>query len=469
MPARAISPRTGRWIGLALALIILAPALLVAACSWKALGPASANAIAPDHPFYDPARHIGEPTIRVRIARARPAVTIDAPSGDVQVKLTPGFAPHLTSHMTPPIQVTASHTAWRIIDGLGATRTIPRVRAGAAEPTEDTLTIHPPLHAALDFDNAKHSGDLVLHAVNPDDQTSSPGAAIDVVEHVPIELYLSGVISKELYASWRLETYKAQAIAARSYALHERQRRATQGGYVDVENSTANQVYAGRTANRTAIKAIEQTRGVVLTWRGDVLRAYYCSTVGGRAASAADTWPTGPGSTFNLAAPLQASARTDVDSFSPRYRWTVERRRDALSARLRAWAQRHGSALRNIRKVKRIEVHATNAFMRPTRYRLYDDDGSWYELSAEALRVACNTPAPDLPFPAGKKRISSSDFEVTTRGDTLVFKGRGFGHGVGMSQFGAEGMARAGVTADEILAHYYPGATLERAYSRSTR
>lgn len=462
-----VSRTTGRLLGIALALAILAPALLIAACSWKSLGPGGGLGAAPSlDPFYDPARHIGEPTIRVRIARGEPTVTIDAqdthePS---QLTVTPAFAPHLAHTMAPPIQVALGPTAWRIIDGLGATRTIPRKSAGAALPHEDTLTIHAPAASSLLFEGALRPGDIVLHALE-DDAGAQSAAAIDVVEHLPIELYLAGVVAKELYANWRLETFKAQAIAARSYALHERQRRANDQAYVDVEASTYNQAYLGHTTNRTAIRAVEQTRGVVLTWQGEVLRAYYSSTVGGRAASAADTWPTSVGFEFNAAAPIQASPRTDVDDFAPLHRWTVERSRDELSQRLRAWAQAQGSALRNLKLVGRIEVAQRNQYQRPTRYRIYDADSSWYELSAEALRVACNATTSTLDFPTAKQRINSSDFEVVAKGDdTLIFHGRGFGHGVGMSQFGAEGMARAGMTADHILTHYYPGAALERAY-----
>ncbi|MCA9294568.1 MAG: SpoIID/LytB domain-containing protein [Phycisphaerales bacterium] len=467
LPQPTISRTTGRLLGVALALAILAPALLIAACSWKSFssGNGGFGPGAPNDPFYDPARHIGEPTIRVRIARAEPTITIDAqgPSTTTLLTVAPAFAPHLANTITAPIQVTLGPTAWRIIDGLGATRTIPRKDAGAAPPHADTLTIHAPMNTILSFDGAQRPGDIVLHAL-----TDAPGAqsalAIDVVEHVPIELYLAGVVAKELYSSWHLETFKAQAIAARSYVLHERRRRAANDAYVDVEASTRNQAYIGHTTNRTALRAVEQTRGVVLTWQGQVLRAYYSSTVGGRAASAGDTWPTSAGFEFNAAGPIQASPRTDVDDFSPLYRWTVERSRDELSQRLRAWAQAQGSLLRQVQLVKRIEVSQRNEYQRPTRYRIYDDDDKWYELSAEALRVACNTSTQALPFPSNKQRINSSDFDVDTKSDTLVFRGRGFGHGVGMSQYGAEGMARAGLTADDILAHYYPGATLERAY-----
>ena len=100
------------------------------------------------------------------------------------------------------------------------------------------------------------------------------------------------------------------------------------------------QAYIGATSNPRALAAARDTRGMVLEWGGEILRAYYSSTTGGRAASARDVWPTDPGFEFNLADPIQASKRNDADEFSPLYRWEVTRDRARLTRRLRA----HGNA-----------------------------------------------------------------------------------------------------------------------------
>ena len=113
----------------------------------------------------------------------------------------------------------------------------------------------------------------------------------------------------------------------------------------------------------------------------------------------------------------------------------------------------------------KIEPVSFNSFDRPQRYRITEEGGRWWELSAETTRLAVNhTGDSGLERPTRAQRVNSGDFTTRREGNTLVFNGRGFGHGVGMSQFGAEGMARQGRAADEILMHYYPGAALQRAY-----
>ena len=275
------------------------------------------------------------------------------------------------------------------------------------------------------------------------------------------------MIAKELYASWRPVTFEAQAIAARSYALHERARRRADGRHFDVESTTKDQAYAGATENSRAHDAARATRGLVLTWAGSVLRAYYSSTTGGRAASARDTWPTSEGFEFNLAPPIQASPRDDSDAFSPVFRWEVERSTRDVLRRFRAFGRARGASIRNIRSLGTIRVLDRNEFGRPRTYRVTDESGRAWTLKAEDIRVACNHPGePDdsIPPVTRAERVLSGDFTAEIVRGRVVFSGRGFGHGVGMSQFGAEGMARRGEDARTILRHYYPGAVIERAY-----
>src|SRR5690606_22258115 len=161
------------------------------------------------------------------------------------------------------------------------------------EPADARLPGAPP--ALLETDGGKFPGRLRI----------LPGATLEVINLVPLETYVAGVISKELYSTWPLETYCAQAVTARSYALHERARAARDGRAYDLENTTADQVYGGANMLLVAEQAAEITRGQVLKRRGVILRAYYSSTCGGRPGSAADTWPTGPGYEFNLVDAIQ--------------------------------------------------------------------------------------------------------------------------------------------------------------------
>jgi len=250
--------------------------------------------------------HESEPLIRVRIVRGESTVTIAGPEtvhllGPSRPRIRAAAASSdddfgASSQTVPtPITVTLGQEAWRITDGRGNSRRMPRATGG---PAADALRITSLSGEMLTLDSKRLPGALWLHG-----RSGSGDAAgtIDVVEHLPIEVYLPGVIAKELYPNWGLETFKAQAIAARSYAMQERQRRLSIGSFFDLESTTQDQVYGGSTTNPTALRAVDLTYGQVLTWNGHLLRAYYSSTTGGRAASARDTWPTGPGYEFNLA------------------------------------------------------------------------------------------------------------------------------------------------------------------------
>ena len=410
--------------------------------------------------LYGAEESAGAPVMRVRIARDEHRIEVGGAKG-VLVR-TDERASRDQAVRTPAI-VTLGASGWMVRGADGITMAMGK---GAAAASVAALIIRSDGSALLTVGGgggATLPGEVRLY---PDAGETGP-AGFHVVEHVPIDQYLPGVVAKELPAGWEIEAYKAQAVAARSYALHERRRRIAMGSDFDVESTTQDQAYEGATGNERAHEAVRATRGLVLTWKGTLLRSYYSSTSGGRAASARDTWPTGPGFEFNLAAPIQASARDEADKASPLYRWTVERPTEELLQRFRAYGREHGGGgggLRGIGSLSEIKVIERNSFGRPQKYSVVDSGGTSWTLSAESIRLACNEDAPDLPPITRDKRINSGDFEATVQSDIVVFKGRGFGHGVGMSQYGAEGMAKAGKTYEQILKHYYPGATIDRAY-----
>jgi stage II sporulation protein D len=408
--------------------------------------PSATEQAAPARPvswYYRLDRLRGEPVMRVRVGRDVETLTITGPR---RVTLTPpAGADELLIVETP----------------LTITRVGGRFRARFAQ--EDlsfddapgaALTIKPLGDELLRLDDDPVPGVVAL--------VPTGAGGFDIVERVGIEAYLPGVIAKELYSNWHPETFKAQAIAARSYALHERARRRSIGSAFDVENTTADQVYGGATTHEVAHRAVRETAGVVLAWEGSVLRAYYSSTTGPRAASAADTWPTEGEFAFNLARPIQATPRGEEDKLSPRWNWSVTRDAGTLARRFGAFGSDRGSTLRRLRTIRSIEPIARNAFDRPSRYRVVERNGDAHELRAEDLRVAMNFRAPGVPKPEG--RVYSSDFRVLIAAGKATITGQGFGHGVGMSQFGAQAKALAGETAEDILMWYYPGAELARAY-----
>ena len=287
---------------------------------------------------------------------------------------------------------------------------------------------------------------------------------VQAINHVELERYIAAVASRELYPSWELAAYEAQAIAARSYALQSMSLAKFRDRAWHVESSTVDQAYPGHTTHERAILGAINTRGRVLAHRGRVLRAYYSSTSGGRSGAAADTWPTTAGFEYNLDAPIQSYAVVHASEASRLHRWQVVRTTDDVTRRLRAWGHAAGHTLKNARAVTNITVHRTNRVGRPAAYRVGERNGVRHVLSAEQLRIALNHNAKVLTDVTGDQRVRSGDIEVTAAGSRLVIRGRGFGHGVGMCQFSAQALAKRGWTAEAILKNFYPGASLERAY-----
>lgn len=286
---------------------------------------------------------------------------------------------------------------------------------------------------------------------------------IDVLELVPLETYLAGVIVSEMPKHWPLGAFHVQAVCARTYALHERQRAIKAQRTWDLEAGEIDQAYNGGPEIPIAAKAVAETRGVVLTTEGHLLRAYYSSTCGGRTAGAASIWPTGPGFEFNLDKPIQANPREALCQGSPIYRWSVTRERAELSKQIRQWARANSHACAKMGYISSLRVDKTNEVGRPTRYIITDDEGDKFAIAAELLRVACNYTIPGVRI-TKETRVRSGDMEMEITPGGIVVTGRGFGHGVGMCQYCAKAMAERGDKWQDMVARFYPGAKLERAY-----
>ena len=140
----------------------------------------------------------------------------------------------------------------------------------------------------LIFQGKPYPGSIVLVPVA--DENGRPTGRMDVVNHVGMESYLPGVLERELYGSWNPATFRALAIAARSYAVFEAALNADK--HYDLESTTASQAYGGRTANPKALSAVNQTRGQLLAYNGRIVPAFYSSCCGGSGqdAKAAFTW-----------------------------------------------------------------------------------------------------------------------------------------------------------------------------------
>jgi stage II sporulation protein D len=281
----------------------------------------------------------------------------------------------------------------------------------------------------------------------------------DVVNVVAMEAYLPGVVAGELFSHWLGQTRAAQAIAARSFAASEQEWFRDRRGW-DVTGTAHSQVYHGRTDHRQTLEAVAVTRGVMLGYNGHLVAGYYSSCCGGTAACAVDAIGDNP---INGLPPLAGRSGQDVCTDVSVARWTIDRAVRGLTRRFAAWGRYRGrSQVAELGEIAAIEVIRRNEHGRPTRYAVTDTDRKRVELSAEHLRDAADFSRDGLTRPA--EPLRSSHVSVSIGDGTVTFTGQGFGHGVGMCQYGAETMARAGADYPEILEWYYPGVELVKTY-----
>ncbi|NIY07505.1 MAG: SpoIID/LytB domain-containing protein, partial [Gemmatimonadetes bacterium] len=261
---------------------------------------------------------------------------------------------------------------------------------------------------------------------------------LQVVNRVPLEHYVAGTLGRETYPGWAAETFKAQAVATRTYALHEAARHAD--GPFDIEAGTRGQVYGGFDAESPqAVAAASATRGEYLAWGGRPILAVFHSASGGRTASAEEVW--------GRALPYLVSVPVENEEDSPDTYWRASVSRTTLGRALVPLGVQVGP-VRELRVVER----SPSGRARSVRVRGRDGER---EIEARALRESL-----------GGKVIRSTLFEIRATPDGFLIVGSGHGHGVGMSQWGAEAMARRGAGYREILASFYPGTEVVRGEAR---
>jgi stage II sporulation protein D len=279
---------------------------------------------------------------------------------------------------------------------------------------------------------------------------------LQVVNHVPLEVYLPSVVGSEMPASWPLEALRAQAVAARTYALKGRKPSAL----FDLQATTASQVYKGVEAETPSTRAaVEGTRGLVLTYNNALIDAVFHSSSGGNTESSGDLWPR--------QLPYLVSV-PDYDNTSPVRDW----RQPLDQTKLRQAFPELGGALG-------IDVVSTTPTGRVRQARVVGPSGqlaltgaqlrsrlglksTWvrFELVPTTMPLTGEPTSLTPPPPVAALTLPAPS-AATDEAVQLVAVGRGFGHGVGMSQWGALAMAQRGDTFATILRHYYRGTALQ--------
>lgn len=258
------------------------------------------------------------------------------------------------------------------------------------------------------------------------------GDGIAVVNELLLEDYLPGVVRAEAGDKFPREALRAQAIVARTYAAHQRLINA--GKPYHILASTAHQQYFGRVApGSPAWDAVRETAGQVLLWEGDVFPAFYHTESGG--------FTEDPRTVF--AARNMPALRPVVCPFSagsPHYLWNLDVRLADLGEALR-----RGGV--DVGQIRRIVVAERTPSLRAVTVAVAGTRGSAQLRGNDFRRLV------------GYDTLKSTLFAVAVDGDVAHFSGRGYGHGVGMCQWGAKGMAERGYAARQILEFYYPGTT----------
>lgn len=256
---------------------------------------------------------------------------------------------------------------------------------------------------------------------------------ITVINELGLEEYLYGVIRMEINPAWPSEAVRAQAIAARTFAVRNLGRFAREG--FDLRDTVESQVYGGVTfEDPRATDAVDATRGLLLVHGGGPIFAAFHADSGGRTESNEDVWG-------GRAHPYLRGVDDPYSAGSPHARWAARLALSEIASRMRRGGVR-------ISDVGGIEVLRTSESGRVLNLRVAGADGP-VELSGHRFRML-----------TGADVIRSTMFSVRVEGTWAVFEGSGWGHGVGMSQWGARGMALRGMTFTQILRHYYTGAEI---------
>lgn len=274
-------------------------------------------------------------------------------------------------------------------------------------------------------------------SVDPDEDRR---ASLRLINFVPLEAYVASVVASE-YPFTEPEGVKAQAILARTYAL----RAVRANRPFDVSDNTGSQVYHGDGhATPVTRRGTEATRGQVLRYGSALVEATYYSSSGGHTANNEDIWRGSP-------IPYLRGKPDPYDTEAPDYRWSTTAE---ASGTLRALGRRFGG------QVSGFEISRRSQEGRVTRVRLLGTQPR--EISGNEFRSTVNGAF-------GARTVRSTHFSVERRGNRYVFEGRGFGHGVGMSQYGARARARAGHSYRDILAFYFTGTRLDTIQSSPPR
>lgn len=352
------------------------------------------------------------------------------------------------------------------------------------------------------------------------------GGNITVVNVVELEDYIKGVVCYEMGRSWPLEALKTQAVCARTYALRNLNHHSNLG--FDLCNTASCQVYYGVGSNRadygpsdTSDRAVEETAGKVLAYRGELAATYYSSSHGGASEEIANVWSNNKAGDYPYLCGVIDPYEETIADLNPKSHWTVSYTAKELTQRLNNKGYGVGSSIDDLEltysslgNVIKVTVHWKNGQKNIFKPGGNNSNGIRGVFGVDSIHFTVNGQTANknsqsgssssgngsyavngsgalsdldgLYVITGKGTVTKADEDlyvitgdgdiseleekaqtgsgtnegggtVTVSGSSYVFEGGGWGHQIGMSQYGANAMARLGFTYDEICTFYYPG------------
>lgn len=336
----------------------------------------------------------------------------------------------LTLKVEGPYRIFDGATGKKLLDGNGLKASLVSCTTKGIQWAEDLfpstgIRVEAQNTAAVFVNGRRYRGTISLVAVGE--------TKITAINTLELEEYLKGVVSREISDRWPLEAIKAQAIVARTYTLYIQEQK--KYPLYDLTSDVSSQVYGGQTSEkyRTSI-AVERTKGLVLFYGQEILPAYYHAACGGWTENVSELWRQD-------LPPLQGVACAFCRR-SPHAFWKRNLRLKDIQDKLNARGYTLGL-------IKEIAVVERNKSQRIRKLKITTRDGKEAFISGKDFR---NYVGPNL--------IKSNDYAIEMKGYYVDFIGKGWGHGVGLCQWGANFMARDGFKSEEILTHYYPGADI---------
>lgn len=258
-----------------------------------------------------------------------------------------------------------------------------------------------------------------------------------VINRLDLEEYLYGVMLPEISPNWPEETLKAQAIISRTYALKNLTKHS--GENFHLCDSVHCQVYFGLAGESPRTnKAVDTTRGVILVYQDEPIDAFFHSICGGYTEKPSNVWYSSHNPEY------LEGVKCKFCEDDPRYYWEYSLSKKKIVSVLKKKGY-------PIKEIKKIEIYKEGNGGRVSKMRITDGRGKKYILSTNQFRLFF-----------GQENIRSTFFEIKTYSDVYQFKGKGWGHGVGLCQWGARGMGLQGYDYKEIIKYYYPGTKLKK-------